>query len=121
MSSVPEPLEESQSLRNWDLAFQHMPKTRIRQEIAMEAARELVWEWFFRPIQTTNFWEPNGSSSSESPELAGPTVCIQIVEKICADLPVGFDELGEDFVSTLSAHILEIMALGITVGDEVRS
>ncbi len=121
MIFAPEPLEENKYLQNWDVAFQHMPKTRIRQEIAMEAARELVWEWFFRPIQSTNFWEPNGSSSCESLDLAGPTVCIRIVEKVCADLPVDFDELDEDFVSTLSAHILEIMALGITVGDEVRS
>ena len=108
-------------LQDWDLAFEQMPKARIRQEIAMEHARGLVWEWFFQPIDSTNFWDPNVSNRSESPEPVGPPICIRIAKKICADLPIGFDEPTEDVLSKLSAHVLEIMALGITIGDEVRS
>ena len=112
---------EGDELHDWDLAFEQMPKARIRQEIAMEHARGLVREWFFQPIDSTNFWDPNVSNRAEAPEPVGPQICTRIAKKICADLPIGFDEPTEDALSKLSAHVLEIMALGITIGDEVRS
>jgi hypothetical protein len=112
---------QSERLQGWDLAFEQLPKALLRQEIAMKAARDLVWQWFFRPIDTTNFWEPNDSDHCDAPGPVGPPTCIRIVTAICEDLDVEFDQLGEDRAGILSSHILEIMALGITVGDEVRS